>query len=78
MPYNDTGVDPKVMLQWSNDGGFTWSNEYWKSAGKIGEYNARVTFTRMGMSRDRVFRVTVTDPVKWIITDARIDVESEK
>jgi Neuraminidase (sialidase) len=70
--------NPKVMLQWSDDGGFTWSNEYWKAVGRIGEYKASVDFTRLGMSRDRVFRMTVTDPVKWIIIGARMDVEKEQ
>ena len=78
MNLTKTGTVPKVMLQWSDDGCFKWSSEYWKSAGRIGEYKARVNFNRMGMSRDRVFRMTVTDPVKWIITGARLDAESEK
>lgn len=79
-PYEKTSdyLTPKVMLQWSDDGGHTWSNEYWKSAGRIGDYLARVIFNRLGMSRDRVFRITMTDPVKWVITGARMDAESEK
>lgn len=68
----------RIMLQWSDDGGKTWSNEYWKPVGKIGQYKARVNFNRLGMSRDRVFRLTMSDPVKWILVDARIDVEKEK
>lgn len=75
---DERSTNPKVMLQWSDDGGFTWSNEYWRSAGRIGEYQTSVTFTRLGMSTDRVFRVTVVDPVKWILIDARIDVQKEK
>lgn len=57
------GSDPKAMLQWSDDGGYTWSNELWASIGKIGEYQARVNWRRLGRSRDRVYKVTVTDPV---------------
>lgn len=75
---NEKGINPRVMLQYSDDGGFTWSNEYWRTVGKIGKFKDGVDFNRMGMSQDRVFRITVTDPVKWVITGARIDVESEK
>jgi hypothetical protein len=70
--------NPRVMLQWSDDGGYTWSNEYWVHAGKAGEFKSRIQFNRLGMSRDRVFRMTVSDPVKWIVVDARMDVEKEK
>lgn len=48
-------TDPQVMLQWSDDGGHTWSNEHWVPAGKIGEYKARALWRRLGRSRDRVF-----------------------
>lgn len=69
------GVDPQVMLQWSDDGGYTWSSEYWKSAGKLGERFVRVNWNRLGSSRDRVFRVTVDAPVKWIFIGARADIQ---
>ena len=68
-----TGKDPQVMLQWSDDGGMTWGNEYWKSLGKIGEYKKRIIWHRLGMSRDRMFRVTTSDPTKIILVDARAD-----
>lgn len=69
-----TGKDPQCMLQWSDDGGMTWSNEYWKSFGKIGEYKKRLIWHRLGMSRDRMFRITTSDPSKIILVDARADV----
>ena len=73
------GSRPTVMLQSSNDGGYTWTPAVGQvSAGGIGEYQARVRFLRLGQSRDRVFRVSMTDPVKWILIGARIDVEVEK
>jgi hypothetical protein len=74
---NQDGVNPRIMLQWSDDGGYTWSNEYWVSVGKQGQYRALVNFCRLGMSRDRVFRVTVTDPVKWVFVGATIDASKE-
>lgn len=59
-----TGVDPQVMLQWSNDAGKTWSNEHWASIGKIGEYLNRCLWRRLGLARRRVYRVRCTEPVK--------------
>jgi hypothetical protein len=60
------------MLRWSNDGGSTWSNEYWTSIGRIGRYLNRAIWRRLGMSRDRIFEVTVSDPVKCVIVSANL------
>lgn len=68
------GTDPKVMLQFSDDGGHTWSNEKWASMGKIGQTKFRALWRRMGRSRDRVFKVSVTDPVKTVFIGAEVDV----
>lgn len=73
------GSDPQVMLQWSDDGGHTWSDESWTSAGGqvggIGEYKKRVLWRRLGSSRDRVYRATITDPVPVTLIGADIDIE---
>ena len=69
-----TGADPQAMLQWSDDGGYTWSNEHWTGVGKIGEYSTRARWRRLGRSRDRVYRWAMTDPVKRIITGASLSV----
>jgi hypothetical protein len=69
------GSDPQVMLRFSDDGGHTWSNEHWKSMGKIGEYYKRVLWRRLGMTtklRDRVYEVSGTDPVKIAIMGAEL------
>jgi len=68
-----TGSDPQMALSWSNDGGHTWSSEYSKSMGKAGEYKKRAIWTRLGVSRDKVFRVMVSDPVKRILLGAYIE-----
>lgn len=61
---------PQVALRWSDDGARTWSNEYWASAGQAGEYKKRVYWNRLGRSRDRVYEISVSDPIPWRITDA--------
>jgi hypothetical protein len=70
------GSDPKAMLQWSDDGGYSWSNELWASIGKIGERRKRVRWTRLGKSRDRVFQVTITDPVSVAFIGAAVQVRT--
>lgn len=64
------GANPLVMLRLSNDGGMTWGNEITCGAGRVGQYTARVLFWRLGMARDRVFEVSVSDPVPWRVTAA--------
>ena len=69
------GSDPQVMLRWSDDGGHTWSNEHWAGMGKIGEYQRRVFWRRLGMTlklRDRVYEISGTDPVKIAIMGAEL------
>ena len=66
------GSKPQAMLRWSNDGGSTWSNEHWSSIGLIGKYKNRIIWRRLGWSRDRVFEVVVTDPIKAVIVSANL------
>jgi hypothetical protein len=66
------GENPQAMLRWSNDGGSTWSNENWVSIGRIGRYLNRAIWRRLGWSRDRIFEVVVTDPVKAVIVSANL------
>lgn len=70
------GSDPQVMLRWSNDGGSTWSKEHWKSIGRQGKYKNRAIWRRLGMARDRVFEVSVTDPVNAVIVSANLNAEA--
>lgn len=72
------GDDPQAMLEWSDDGGHTWSQEHWAPLGRMGEYQQRVRWRRLGATLryglPRMFRVTVTDPVKRAIVSAMVDV----
>lgn len=72
------GTDPQVMLRWSDDGGHNWSNEHWRSMGKIGQTGRRVIWRRLGMTmklRDRVYEISGTDPVKIAIMGAELILE---
>ncbi len=60
------GVNPQVMLQISKNNGRTWGSEIWKTLGALGEYLTRVVWRRLGIARDWLFKIRVTDPVKVV------------
>lgn len=68
------GSDPRMTLEVSDDSGRTWRTLATKSLGAIGEYKARVKWDRLGSSRDRVYRCSISDPVKVVISDATLEV----
>jgi hypothetical protein len=67
------GTNPQVNLSYSDDGGHTFCPERSVSLGPIGSRLTRAIWRRLGMSRDRVFRVTCSDPVKFNPIGAEID-----
>lgn len=64
---------PQAILEWSDDGGRTWSNEYLRSMGAQGKYGTRVKWNRLGMARDRVYRVSLPDPVRRVVTAQEVE-----
>jgi len=77
------GSDPQIMLQFSDDDGRTWSNEKWRSMGRMGTFKTRALWWRMGSARSRVYRYAISDPVrrtlvfattKARVTENRLDV----
>lgn len=68
------GSDPQVTLQWSNNGGETWNPEQSVSAGAVGAFSTRAVWRQLGLSRDRVFQLTGSDPIPWRLIDAFVDV----
>jgi hypothetical protein len=74
----DTGSadnDQKVVLQYSDDGGRNWTNWREGSMGALGAYSKRIRFHRLGSSRQRVFRIRVSDPRKRDLISATLTVE---
>jgi len=69
---SETTTNPQAMLRWSNDGGSTWSKEYWVPIGGLGKYTNRAIWRRLGTARDRVFEVSITDPVNAVIVSANL------
>lgn len=63
-PTTDLKAKPQIMLSWSDDGGNLWSSEHWREFGKTGDYRKRVIWRNLGQTRERIFKLKVTDSVK--------------
>ena len=69
------GQTPQAMLQWSNDGGQTWGNEHWRSAGAQGAFSTRIIWRKLGRARNRVYQLVATDPIPWRLVNAYVELE---
>lgn len=72
------GLNPQMMLRWSDDGGYNWSNELWADSNQTGNTSPRVIFkplgqTKRGTGYDRIFELSGTDPVPVALIDANLE-----
>lgn len=67
------GYTPQALLRWSDDGGHQWSSQREASIGKLGQFLTRLRFTRLGQSRQRVYELSISDPVKVVLISAIIN-----
>jgi hypothetical protein len=74
-PANSYPDDPKIMLSVSDDGGITWSEYMPRSMGRIGEYQTRVKWNRLGAAPARVMRFALSDPAPLTVMDLSVEVE---
>lgn len=77
---NFTDDSPDLMLRWSDDGGYTWSNEYWRTLGATGEYSKSAVWRKLGRSYKRIYELKFTDNLYCNIIGAyaRIDPASRE
>ncbi|MFZ1109475.1 MAG: hypothetical protein WAN43_14180 [Rhodomicrobium sp.] len=72
----DEAANPKIMLDWSDDGGNTWTGGRVASLGRLGERFAVASFHQLGSTRraGRTFRLSSSSPVMRGIlnADARV------
>lgn len=71
---NAANTDPMANLRWSDDGGHTFSTEVSCALGKIGEYNTRAIWRRLGRSRARIFEVSIVANVPVYMIAAHLEV----
>ncbi len=72
------GYDPEADLTWSDDGVNTWATTQSKSMGKYEEYDTRCIWRSLGASRNRVYELTVEEPVKFILIGAYSNLQACK
>lgn len=59
--------DPQIIMTYSDDGGHTWSNELWRSMGKMGENRVRAVWRKLGQFRTRQIRLQIPDAVRRLV-----------
>lgn len=69
------GSDPQLMMRYSNTGGQSWSDVRTAPIGAQGDYLGRCKFNRLGAGRNRVWEISMTDPVPFVVIGAVTDVE---
>ena len=67
------GENPRIMIEYSDDGGYTWKHGSWPKVGRLGERTLQVEFFNLTKFYDRIFRIVTTDPVSYSIFSATID-----
>lgn len=72
-PTRNLYIQPKIMLDWSDDGGNLWSSEHWKGVGITGQYNKRVIWRCLGQARQRIYRMRSTDPVRLSLSGLYVE-----
>ncbi|MFQ5661528.1 MAG: hypothetical protein ACE5GZ_14015 [Gammaproteobacteria bacterium] len=72
------GSDPQARLSYSPDGGRTYSDPLFRSIGKVGDYQARAIFEKLGTQRQFNFDIRVSDPVPVTIIDAFANIKVRK
>ena len=72
------GTNPQVSLSYSEDGGKTWSPPEAVQIGQVGENLTQCIWRRLRQARDRVWRITCTDPVKFSLIGHSIDAKVSK
>lgn len=69
------GSDPQIMLEVSENGGFTWSSIQTRSLGERGDRLHRVSWNGLGtFVQGAVFRMSVSDPVKFAVSGIYMDI----
>lgn len=72
------GDDPLIELQISRDGGHTFGPVKVGRVHRMGQYAKRVVWRMLGQSRNTVFRVRQSDPVKTAWIGAYVEAEEDE
>jgi hypothetical protein len=65
--------DPEILLSWSDDRGKSFGNAVSQSLGREGEWLTQPSWNRLGMARDRVFKLQWSANCKTSLNGAWVD-----
>lgn len=65
--------DPQIGLSWSDDKGKSYGNVVEQSLGELGEYQTVPSWNRLGMARDRVFKVSWSANMKTALNGGFVE-----
>lgn len=71
---NDDAPDPQAIMQYSKDGGRTYSNELWRTMGKVGKYLTRAVWRPTVEFRQLQVRFTLPDPTRRLVMSYNADI----
>jgi len=74
----DQQYKPQLRMEYSDDRGRTWTPAPLQSMGAQGQYLTQMIWHRLGMARDRVFRVSWSEPVFTAISGAWLDTTKQE
>jgi hypothetical protein len=75
---DQVGYDPVATIKWSDDNGGTWSAGREVKLGKNGEKNKRAILRSLGKSRNRIYELTIEEPVKFVLMGSYADLKTCK
>lgn len=72
----ETADPPQIGLSWSDDKGYSYGNTVMQSMGATGQYIASVQWNRLGLARDRVFKLEWSANTNTALNGAWINAEA--
>ena len=73
-PLTGQGANPQMMIRWSDDSGQRWNNQRQVAIGQTGDTKHRAIARRLGAARDRIYEVSISDPVCRDVVGATLQV----
>lgn len=68
---NDSVSDPQIMMRRRVDNKASWSNERWKSLGKVGQHTPYIDWRRNGIAKSAQYEFVHTDNSDFIVMGAQ-------
>ena len=72
---SSASISYQLALDWSDDRGHTYNNPIFQTLGGFGEYTTSVQYQRLGYARDRVWRLTLTAPIRFALQGVWLEAE---